>query len=117
MNARHLLIAAALFAASTAGCNVVKSLVHDKEQADKEQAAASAAAVAPPPSVAVAPPAAPPPPDPAYAAAAAPSAAPAAGGDDGIPTSTDFEEEAFQLVTKDSVKVRVDDLSREIKGQ
>jgi hypothetical protein len=79
----------------------MKSMISDDEEAEPS----AAPAIPPPPSIAPAPPPAP--------SEAAPKET---VSDESIPAVVDFEEDAFERVTKESVKVRVDDLAREIKG-
>lgn len=85
------------------GCGLLKK---------KPDAAASASAVA------VAAPPAPPPPPAASVAVAKPAAPPEPPpvADESIPTTEDFEDEAFEQVTDKTYKAEVDTLRKAIEG-
>jgi hypothetical protein len=95
MNLSKLMLACALVCA-LGGC---KSLLKKREPVTTEASASPVAASA---SVALAPPAPPP-------------SAVAAETDDAIPTSQDFEDEAFEKVTAANFKAELDRLKKEIE--
>jgi hypothetical protein len=95
MSLSKLMLACALVCA-LGGC---KSLLKKREPVTTE---ASASAVAASASVAVVPP-------------TPPASAVAAESDDAIPTSQDFEDEAFEKVTAQNFKAELDRLKKEIE--